>query len=197
MATVTYTSQNSPVKLKKPQYIVATEWLDTDTDSASGDSYILEEIERDTTSLSQDDNDTSDIECETSDTPIDTIVTLGKWQVSAECDNLNDDLLVALCGFTKDSTGGNVYAPGAYTDKYIQFDIVYKTGEDSSGNDVLVAMRVPKLKLNAKIVLESLNSDLGNITIAGTAQNIRATVNGKTINSPFVKVASYTLPTSA
>lgn len=197
MATVTYTS-TAAQKLRKPSYIIATLWEDGDTTTASGDSYVLEEIERDTTSLSQDDNDTSDIECETSDTPIDTIVTLGKWQVSAECDNLNDDLLVALCGFTKDTTTGNVYAPGTYTDKYIQFDVVYKVGEDAtSGADKLVAMRVPKLKLNAKVVLESLNSDLGNITIAGTAQNIKATVGGKTINSPFVKVASYTLPTSA
>lgn len=195
MAKVTYTSQSTPLKLKKPSYIVATEWADTDTDSASGDSYILEEIERDTTSLSQDDNDTSNIECETSDTPIDTVVTLGKWQVSAECDNLNADLLVALCGFTKD-TNGDAYAPGSYTDKFIQFDVVYKTGEDAQGADKLVAMRVPKLKLNAKVVFESLNSDLGNITIAGTAQNIKKTVNGKTINSPFVMVASYSLPTS-
>lgn len=193
MTKVTYTGATAQ-KLKKPSYIVATLFLQKDTDNPTGDTYIFEDIERDTTSLSQDDNDTTTIDRETSDTPIDEVVTLGKWNVSAELDDIQDDLLVDLMGFFKD-TSGNVCAPATYTDKYIQFDVAYKNGTDDSGNDKFIAMRVPKLKLNAKLVLESLNSDLGNITIAGTAQNIKVPVEGgKTKDTPFIKVNNWTLP---
>ncbi len=194
-AKVTYTGQTAQ-KLKKPSYIVATLFLQEDTDTPTGDTYVFEDIERDTTSVSQDDNDTTTIDRETSDTPIDEVVTLGKWQVSAELDDVQDDLLVDLMGFFKDKNG-NVCAPATYTDKYIQFDVAYKNGTDTSGNDKYVAMRVPKLKLNAKLVLESLNSDLGNITIAGTAQNIKVEyAEGKYKDTPFIKVNNWTVPTA-
>jgi len=194
MAKVTYTGA-SAMKLKKPKYIVGTLFTGAETDDTpAGDSYVFEDIERDTTSISQDENDTSDIERETSDTPIDSIVTLGAWQVSAELDDLNDDLLIALMGFFKDSDG-NVCAPSSYSDRYIRFEVVYQDPTDSTK---LVAMRVPKLKLNARVVLESLNSDLGNITIAGTAQNIKVTdADGNKQDTPFQKVPNYTLPTAS
>lgn len=195
MANVIHTGQTA-MKLKKPSFIVATIFLQGDTDTPTGDTYIFEDIERDTTSVSQDDNDTTTIDRETSDTPIDEVVTLGKWNVSVDLDDLQDDLLIELMGFFQDKEG-NVCAPATYTDKYIRFDVAYKNGTDTSGNDKYVAMRVPKLKLNAKLVLESLNSDLGNITIAGTAQNIKVEyANGKFKDTPFIKVNNWTLPTS-
>jgi len=194
MAKVTYTGKTAQ-KLKKPSYIVATLFAQGDTDKPTGDTYVFEDIERDTTSVSQDDNDTTTIDRETSDTPIDEVVTLGKWNVSAELDDVQDDLLVDLMGFFKDKDN-NVCAPATYTDKYIQFDVAYKNGTDTNGADKFVAMRVPKLKLNAKLVLESLNSDLGNITIAGTAQNIKVEYEtGKFKDTPFIKVADWKVPT--
>lgn len=191
MAKVTYTG-SSAVKLKKPKYIVGTLFTGAETDDTPlGDSYVFEDIERDTTSVSQDENDSSDIERETSDTPIDSIVTLGAWQVSAELDDLNTDLLVALMGFFKDSNG-NVCAPSSYSDRYIKFEVVY---EDPADSTKLIAMCVPKLKLNARVVLESMNSDLGNLTIAGTAQNIKVTDSeGNSKDTPFMVVSNYTLP---
>lgn len=192
MAKVTYTGANA-VKLKKPKYIVGTLFASTDTDTLSGDSFVFEDIERDTTKISQDENDSSDIERETSDTPIDSIVTLGAWQVEAELDDVNADLLVALMGFSKNADGTEYYAPSSYSDRYIRFEVVYEDPADSSK---YIAMRVPKLKLNARVVLESMNSNLGNITIAGTAQNIKVTdSSGKEIDTPFVYVKNYTLPT--
>lgn len=191
MAKVTYTGDTA-MKLKKPSYIVATLFLEGDVNEPTGDTYVFEDIERDTTSVAQDDNETTTIDRETSDTPIDEVVTLGKWQVAAELDDTQDDLLIALMGFFKDADG-NICAPATYTDRYIRFDVAYQIGDDK-----FVAMRVPKLKLNSKLVLENLNSDLGNITIAGTAQNIKVNVDGgKTKDTPFIKVNDWTLPVSS
>ncbi len=89
------------VKFIKPDYIVATLFDGTETDESApkGDSYILEDVIEDTTSISQDDNDTTDIECETSDSPIISIVKLGKWQFAAEIGDTQKELLAALCDF--------------------------------------------------------------------------------------------------
>lgn len=199
MSKVTYTGSIAQ-KLKKPKFIVGTLFTGKETDDAEplGDSYIFEEIERDTTSISQDDNDSNDIECETSDNPIDSTVSLGKWQVSAELDSVSDQLLIDIMDFYED-VNGNICAPPNYQDKFIRFEVVYKIGVDESGKDQLIAMRVPKMKLNSRLVLESLNSNLGKITIAGTAQNIRVNKGTESApvyeNTPFMKVPNYALPT--
>lgn len=194
MSKVTYTGDKA-IKLKKPKYIVGTLFAGSETDGTPlGDTYVFEDIERDTTKISQDDNDSSDIERETSDTPIDSIVTLGAWQVEAELDDVQEDMLISLMGFFKDSDG-NVCAPSSYTDRYIRFEVVY---QDPTDNTKFIAMRVPKLKLNARVVLESMNSDLGNITIAGTAQNIKVKdSDNKDQDTPFMVVKDYTVPTEA
>lgn len=66
------------VKFIKPDYIVVTLFDGTEIDESApkGDSYILEDVVEDTTSISQDDNDTTDIECETSDSPIIPLLSL-------------------------------------------------------------------------------------------------------------------------
>ena len=69
-------------KFIKPSYIVATLFTGAEEDDTPlGDSYILEDVVEDTTSIAQDDNDVNDIECETSDSPILSIVKLGKYQL--------------------------------------------------------------------------------------------------------------------
>ena len=106
MAKVTNTGAGA-FKFIKPDYIVATLFTGSETDEAKplGDSFILEDVVEDSTSISQDDNDTTDIECETSDSPIISIVKLGKWQLAAEIGDTQAALLAALCDFTEDATG--------------------------------------------------------------------------------------------
>ena len=177
----------------KPSYIVATLFTGKEVnDTPLGDTYILEDVVQDSVSISQDDNETTDIECETSDSPIVSIVKLGKCQVAAEVGDTQADLLVNLCGFTKSSDGKKVYAPSIYEKKHVKFDIVFKK-EDGTYS----AFVVPKLQLNAKITIESLNSNLGRIALAGTAQDITITVGEKDIKTPFYTEDGYTLPTEA
>ena len=186
MAT-TYTGAGAK-KFIKPDYIAVTLFTGEESDDTPlGDSYVLEDVIEDTTSVSQDDNTTTDIECETSDAPITSIVKLGKFQVAAEVGDTQSALLVSLCGFTK--VGDKVCAPSIYKKLYCKFDIVFKTGEST-----MTAFVVPKLQLNSKITIESLNSNLGRIMLAGTAQDAKITHETTTVKTPFYIDEKYTLP---
>lgn len=183
------------LKFIKPDYIVATVYKSGDKDGTpSGDAYILEDVVEDTTSIAQDDNETTDIECETSDSPITSIVKLGKWQVAAEVGDTQSALLQGLAGFTYDSTGKKAYAPSTYKKMFVKFDIVFQN-EDGTTYSAFV---VPKLQLNTKVTIESLNSNLARIALAGTAQNIAVEVGTgdtkKNIRTPFYQDEDYKLP---
>lgn len=189
-------------KLIKPKYIVATLFTGKETDEMSplGDTYILEDVVRDTTSISQDDNETTDIERETSDTPITSIVTLGKWQLSSEVADTNGTLLAGLCGFTYDSKAKKAYAPSSYEQKYAKIAVAFTNPKDATK---LTAFVLPKVQLNSKMTIESLNSNLGRITLAGTAQLVTVKVpdgssasTTKNISTPFWTEEEYTLPTA-
>lgn len=185
-------SNSSAEQLIKPTNIVATIYNSGDTDGTpTGDAYILESVIRDTTEGSQEDNDTTDIECETSDSPIYTVVKKGAFKISAEIADTQTPLLVALCDFVEDSTTGRVYSKGNYRAIYAKIDIVF---EDESGN--LIAMVYPKVQLNTKLMLESLNSNINRIQLAGTARDVDVTIDGTTYKTPFYKDTSYALPAS-
>ena len=81
MTTKVTSTGAGAIKLSKPSHIIVRPF---NGNAAGDDYYDLDDVVRDTTSISQDDNDTTDIERETSDTPIMSIVTTGKYQFSAE-----------------------------------------------------------------------------------------------------------------
>lgn len=188
-------------KLIKPKYIVATLFTGTETDdNPLGDTFILEDIVRDTTSVSQDENETTDVERETSDTPIVSLVTLGKWKLASELADLNGDVLAALCGFTYDSKAKKAYAPSGYEQRYAKIAIAYTNPKDATK---LSAFVLPKVQLDSRLTIESLNSNLGRIAIGGTAQLVHVKVpdgsvgsTTKDISTPFWTEEEYTLPTA-
>lgn len=184
----------SAFKFIKPDYIVATLFDGTETDESApnGDSFILEDVVEDTTSISQDDNDTTDIECETSDSPIISIVKLGKWQLAAEIGDTQKALLAALCDFTDDATGKKTIAPSTYKAKYAKIDVV----QVQPNGTTMEAYVLPKVQLNSKLTIESLNSNLAKIALAGTAKDIALTVGAKTVRTPFYVDHNYSLPTA-
>lgn len=183
------------VKFIKPDYIVVTLFDGTESDESApkGDSYILEDVIEDTTSISQDDNDTTDIECETSDSPIISIVKLGKWQFAAEIGDTQKELLTALCDFTDDATGKKTLSPSIYKAKYAKIDVV----QVQPNGTTMEAYVLPKVQLNSKLTIESLNSNLARIALAGTAKDISLTVNSKTVRTPFYVDHNYSLPTAS
>ena len=109
MTATVHSTGASAIKLSKPTHIIVRPYT---AEGASGDDYYdLDDVVRDTTKVSQDDNSTTDVERETSDTPIMSIVTTGKYQFEAEVADTQADVLVALCGFTKGTSDNMVFAP--------------------------------------------------------------------------------------
>ena len=186
MATKVTSTGAGAIKLSKPSHIIVRPF---NGNAAGDDYYDLDDVVRDTTSISQDDNDTTDIERETSDTPIMSIVTTGKYQFSAEVADTQADVLKALCDFTVD-TDGKMYAPSTYKTKYCEVAVVF---EQNSNN---IALILPKLQLNSKTTIESLNSNLAKVALAGTAQLAEITLKDAStkIKVPFYIDPNYTLP---
>lgn len=188
MAKVNFTGTKAQKNIK-PEAIVITEYAAADTDFGTGDSYVLEDVVEDTTSIAQDDNETTDIECETSDTPIISIVKLGKYQFSAEVADTQADLLKALMGYK--AVGSKLVAPSTYSKKYVSVAIVFP---DSTNADNKIAYVLPKLQLNSKITIESLNSNLARIGLAGTAQLASVGEGQEALKAPFYVDTAYTMP---
>lgn len=190
------------LKFVKPDNIVITLYNggvgETDNDP-KGDTYILDDVVRDTTSIAQDDNDTTDIERETSDTPILSIVTSGKYQLAAEVADTQAALLVDVCGFIKDDKDNKVYAPQGYKTMYAKVAVV-------SGKTAAI---LPKVQLNSKVTMESLNTNIGKIALAGTAQLASITIQtkkaggsgdtyeNKVIKTPYYIDPNYSLPSGS
>lgn len=179
------------IKLIKPKYIVVTMFNGTETDDTpKGDSYIIETAVRDTVTLSPDENTSTDIECETSDTPILSVVTLGRYQVSSEIADVQDDILAAIGGFT--IVGDKAYAPASYTERYCKLDVAFEMADGT-----LTAFVIPKLQLNTRLMIESLNSNIARTNLAGTAQSISVANGDKTLQTALYKQKNYTLPTAS
>ena len=190
MANTTVTNTGKTAYLvSKPKYVVAT----------IGDkNYIFDHVLKDSTKFSQDDNTTNTIDNEVSDTPIKTNVTLGSYQFEATIEDIQGDLLVDLCGFTKATNTGVVYAPSSYVEKTAQIAVVLDSGK---GDGKMVAYVAPSVQLNSKLILESLSTSMAGFTLAGTAKTGEVTVTkevSKTdkISTPLYIDYDYTLPTA-
>lgn len=114
---------------------------------------------------------------------------LGKYQFTAEVADTQKDLLVALMGFTAGTTVSTKYfAPAQYKKLYAKIDVVFEEGE------TMTAFVVPKVQLNSKLMLESLNSNVGRINLAGTAYDANVADGDRTIRTPFYVDSAYILP---
>ena len=60
--------------------------------------------------------------------------------------------------------------------------------------ETMTAFVVPKVQLNSKLMLESLNSNVGRINLAGTAYDANIADGDRTIRTPFYVDSAYTLP---
>lgn len=148
------------------------------------ETYKLNEVIRDSTSITQDDPEETAIENEFGSAPIVNNVTLGSYQFSAQVANMHPTLLEKLCGFVKGKTKSDrVYAPSTYVPIYAEIALIFQIS-----TDIAVAAVLPKVQLNSKATFESLSSSMGTITLAGSGQNIAVNdtrADGTSIESPF------------
>lgn len=197
MATTVKRTSPTSLQIIKPYCLVATVYTGSEAEKADapeGDIFIFDEVVRDTTTISQDDNDTTTIENEFSDDPLLEIVSLGKFQFAAEVADIQKDILVNFAGYTYDATAKKLFAPAGYEKKYVKIDLVFKNGTDDSGNDKYMSICVPKLQLNSRLLVESTNSNIARLNLAGTAKSIAVTAGGKTIKSAAYVNEDFTMP---
>lgn len=178
----------SKVKIYNPFGLYVTPFK---SETQKGDNtYFLDEVIRDTTTISQDDPTENRIENEFGTAPILNNIQLGSYTFSAEVADMQPELLNTLCGYIKGTTNTDqVYAPSTYTPVYAEIALVFKVSDSK-----YVAAILPKVQLNSKATFDSLSTSMGRITLAGTGLNLGITDGTKTVQTPFYIDSDYELP---
>lgn len=181
------TGSMEPILVSKPKAIIA---------EVGENTFIFDHILKDSTKISQDDNTESTIDNELKDEAIRTNVTLGSYKFETTVEDIQGELLVNLCGFTKDSVSGKVYAPSGYIERYAKITVVLDNGVDVSNNQKYVAQVLPKVQLNSKLILESLSSSMAGFSLAGTAKSVKVTDGSNHYDTPMYVDYDFTMPSA-
>ena len=179
---------STKVKIYNPFGLYVTPFTNETTKGTT--TYFLDEVIRDTTTITQDDPTENKIENEFGSAPILNNVQLGSYTFSAEVADMQQELLQKLCGYVPGVTNTDLtFAPANYTPVYAEIALVFKTGDNQ-----YVAAVLPKVQLNSKATFDSLSSSMGRITLAGTGLNIGVNDGTKTVQTPFYIDSQYELP---
>ena len=184
------------VKIYNPDALYVTPFTTTigadgkTTTSKGKVTYKLDEVIRDTTTISQEDTTDNKIENEFGSAPILNNVTLGSYTFSAEVADMQQELLEKLCGYVKGTTATDLtFAPSTYVPVFAEIALVFQTGAGT-----YMAAILPKVQLNSKATLDSLSTSMGRITLAGTGLNLGVSDGTKTVQTPFYIDTAYELP---
>lgn len=165
------------------KYMYITPWV-TQTDGTGleldTDTYEIVNIVGDSTSLEQEDNDVQEVEHEFSSTPLYEAVTLGKKTFTAECADYQEKVLVNLFGWesgevTEGEESDVQYAPTGYKEFYAAIELGF-----NSTDKVVV---LPKVRLDSKVALASMKTDISRATITGSCYEAYLTIGNKTYKS--------------
>lgn len=180
----------SKVKIYNPYGLYVTPFKSGSETEKGTDTYFLDEVIRDSTTITQEDPTENKIENEFGSAPILNTVQLGSYTFSAEVADMQPTLLEKLCGYIKGSTNTDtVYAPSTYVPVYAEIALVFKLGEDK-----YVAAVLPKVQLNSKATFDSLSSSMGRITLAGTGLNMEVADGSVKRSTPFYIDSDYSVP---
>lgn len=169
-------SQATKKTVYNPKFLAVTPY---NGDTLGSDTWLLQDVVRDSVSVSQDDAETNNVENEFSSTPIIQNVIVGAHNFAANVGDLQSDLLKDLLGYRVDAISGKAYAPQGYTEVFAKVELVFQVG-GTAASPKYWAVVLPKVQLNASVTIESLNSSVGIIAIAGTAQDVEVTDNATT-----------------
>lgn len=137
----------------------------------------------DSLTITQDDPDTTDIDCETSDEPIYSVTTAGKYTVELNNASIDDDYLEKVMGWVKDGT--NLIAPMSYAARYITIQVAF-----TENSKFLV---LPKVLIAPKLVFESLSTNIAYGTLSGTASSAKIGTGESAKEGPIGIVATAVL----
>lgn len=144
----------------KAKKILVGVWTGDDFETAPSATTELSSVIADSLSITQDDPDTTDIDCETSDDPIYTVATAGSYQVELNNASIDEDFLTTVMGWTKDTASGAICAPATYESRYIALEVQFENNK---------CVLVPKILVAPKLVFESLSTNVAYGTLTGTA----------------------------
>lgn len=150
------------------KYMYITPWEKDDSGklTLSANTYEIVNIVGDSTSLEQEDNDVQEVEHEFSSTPLYEAVTLGKKTFTAECADYQETILVNLFGWEK--KGDAIIAPASYKELFAAIELGF-----NSTDEVVV---LPKVRMDSKVTLASMKTDISRATISGTTYQAYAKV---------------------
>lgn len=183
MAEIAFT----PMILSGVRKVIFTPWgADGTLDLENDNRYDLQNLVGDTVAITQDDNETSEIPCETRDEPLYEVITLGKHQVTMESGDINPALLAVCMGYGLSQDGNIAYAPAAYTKKYAHLEVQMDEA----------SFIIPRFLLSPKTNIETLKTGIARGTIAGTAYSVDVAtgVNLKRATPFFVMKSGATAP---
>lgn len=146
------------------------------------------EIVGDTTSVEQEDSDRNEIPHEFRAEPLYETVDFGNKTFTTECIDMNNDVLSLLFGWDTDDAG-NAFAPVNYTDKYCKIELAF-----NSTDDIIV---LPKVRLDSRLTLASMKTDVSRGTIAGTCYSAYVKAGNKTKLTDMAVVAKANIATYA
>lgn len=185
MANTVTSINTSSLKVYNPDALYVTPF---DGDTRGTTTYKLNEVIRDTTTITQEDPTENKVENEFGSAPILNNVQLGSYTFSAEVADMQSTLLEKLCGYKKGSTNTDrTFAPSTYTPIYAEIALAFKVGDNK-----YVAAVLPKVQLNSKATFDSLSTSMGRITLAGTGLNIAVQDGSDTVETPFYIDSNWT-----
>lgn len=163
------------VKLGGVTSIILTPFQDG---KAGSQSYSLDNVIADSTTITQGEVTLNAVDCETRDEPIFENITLGKYSITFDSGDIQETILKNCLGFIKDIKNGNMYAPTVYTERWAKIEVVF--GEKGS-------LVCPKVKLNGNIDASSLKTGMVKGVIGGTCYTTEVTQGDSStpIKTPF------------
>lgn len=176
-------------KIYNPKYLFITPFTD---DKTKGETiYMIGNVIRDSTSITQEEPTTDPVENDLDDAPIVNNVTNGSYTFSANIADMDGKLYADLAGFEVDETSNIIYAPDGYVEKFAEIALVFQMADGK-----YIAAVLPKVQLNSTVLIESIRSSVGQITIAGTGYNLEVTdaKSSTKRRTPFYLDPDYTLP---
>lgn len=168
-----------------PKYLFVTPFVDGVKGSVT---YQIEDVIKDTTSITQNDNTETKIEKEFSADALINVIQAGDYVFACEIGDMQEDLLEKLCGYKKDAVSGKVYAPSGYTELFAEVSLVLEFGGK------LIAATLPKVQLNSKTTIDSLSSNVGRISMNGSGLNIELTDGSNKYTTPYLVDFDFKLP---
>lgn len=117
----------------------------------------------DSLTITQEDPETTDIDCETSDEPIYSVTTAGKYTVELNNASIDDEYLEKVMGWEKD--GSNLVAPQSYAARYVAIQIAFTENAKY--------LYLPKVLIAPKLVFESLSTNIAYGTLSGSASSAK------------------------